>query len=211
MVQDEAVGDRVRVLKSLLGPKPPKVLVTSMPALLQPVPSRARLAEQTRTLRTGDALSLDEIARWLVSNGYQNTTAVELPGEFARRGGIIDLYAPDWFQPVRIELFGDEIESIRPFEVESQRSRERLESIDVTAVVGREEEREKRREGEEERRALDGSLSPFFPFPPAAGARPPCRLPSAAKLVPVDRAGRVGKRRAGNIANAWLSRVTFIP
>src|SRR5262249_3919756 len=48
----------------------------------------------------------------------------------------IDVFAPDWFQPVRIELFGDEIESIRPFEVESQRSRERLESIDVTAVVG---------------------------------------------------------------------------
>ena len=136
MVQDEAVGDRVRVLKSLLATNPPKVLVTSMPALLQPVPSRARLAQQTRTLRTGDSLSLDEIASWLVSNGYQNTTAVELPGEFARRGGIIDVYAPDWFQPVRIELFGDEIESIRPFEVESQRSRERLDSIDVTAVVG---------------------------------------------------------------------------
>ncbi len=135
MVQDEAIGDRVRALKSLLGPNPPKVLVTCMPALLQPVPSRARLAQQTRTLRTGDSLSLDEIASWLVSNGYQNTTAVELPGEFARRGGIIDLYAPDWFQPVRIELFGDEIESIRPFEVESQRSRERLESVDVTAVV----------------------------------------------------------------------------
>jgi transcription-repair coupling factor (superfamily II helicase) len=136
MVQDEAIGDRVRVLKSLLGPTPPKVLVTSMPALLQPVPSRARLAEQTRTLRTGEPLSLDEIASWLVANGYQNTTAVELPGEFARRGGILDLYAPDWFQPVRIELFGDEIESIRPFEVESQRSRERLKAIDVTAVVG---------------------------------------------------------------------------
>ena len=136
MVQDEAVGDRVRVLKSLLGPRPPKVLVTSIPALLQPVPSRSQLAQQTRTLRTGDALSLDEIAAWLVTSGYQNTTAVELPGEFTRRGGIIDIFAPDWFQPVRVELFGDEIESIRPFEVESQRSHERLETIDVTAVVG---------------------------------------------------------------------------
>jgi transcription-repair coupling factor (superfamily II helicase) len=135
MVQDEAVGDRVRVLKSLLGPHPPTVLATSIAALLQPVPSRARLAEQTRTLRAGKPLLLDEIAEWLVRNGYQNTTAVELPGEFARRGGIIDIFAPDWLQPVRIELFGDEVESIRPFEVESQRSRERLEAIDVTAVV----------------------------------------------------------------------------
>ncbi len=136
MVQDEAVGDRIRILKSLLGPRPPKVLVTSMPALLQPVPSREKLAQQTRTLRTGEPLSLDKIASWLATNGYQNTTAVELPGEFARRGGIIDIFAPDWFQPVRIELFGDEIESIRPFEVESQRSHQRLETIDVTAVVG---------------------------------------------------------------------------
>ncbi len=136
MLQDEAVGDRIRVLKSLVGPHPPKVLVTSIPALLQPVPGRARLAEQTRTLRTGEPLSLDEIAAWLVRNGYQNTTAVELPGEFARRGGIIDIFAPDWFQPARIELFGDEIESIRPFEVETQRSRERLKAIDVTAVTG---------------------------------------------------------------------------
>ncbi len=134
MVQDEAVGDRVRVLKTLLGPQPPKVLVTSIPALLQPVPSRSRLAEQTRTLRVGEPLSVEEISRWLVRSGFQNTTAVELPGEFSHRGGIIDIFAPDWFNPVRIELFGDEIESIRRFEVASQRSLERVEAIEVTAV-----------------------------------------------------------------------------
>ena len=105
MVQDEALGDRVRVLKSLLGTSPPKVLVTSIPAhcFAAGFRARARLAEQTRTLRTGEQLSLDDIAAWLVTSGYQNTTAVELPGEFARRGGIIDIFAlPDWFQPVRI-------------------------------------------------------------------------------------------------------------
>ena len=136
MVQDEAVGDRVRVLKTLLGPQPPKVLVTSIPALLQPVPSRSRLAEQTRTLRVGGPLSVEEISRWLVGSGFQNTTAVELPGEFSHRGGIIDIFAPDWFNPVRIELFGDEIESIRRFEAASQRSLERVETVDITAVVG---------------------------------------------------------------------------
>ena len=135
MVQDEAVGDRVRILKTLLGPQPPKVLVTSIPALLQPVPSRSRLAEQTRTLRIGESLSVEEISRWLVCSGFQNTTAVELPGEFSRRGGILDVFAPDWFKPVRIELFGDEIESIRQFEAASQRSLERVVTIDITAVV----------------------------------------------------------------------------
>jgi transcription-repair coupling factor (superfamily II helicase) len=134
--RDEAVGDRVRVLKTLVGPQPPKVVVTSIPALLQPVPSPQRLAEQTRTLRIGEALSVEDISRWLVSGGFQNTTAVELPGEFSHRGGIIDIFAPDWFNPVRIELFGDEIESIRRFEVASQRSLERVEAIDVTAAGG---------------------------------------------------------------------------
>ena len=136
VVQDEAVGDRVRVLKTLLGPQPPKVLVTSIPALLQPVPSRSQLAEQTRTLRIGGPLAVEEISKWLVRGGFQNTTAVELPGEFSHRGGIIDIFAPDWFNPVRIELFGDEIESIRQFEVASQRSLERIEAVDITAVVG---------------------------------------------------------------------------
>ncbi len=102
-----------------------------------------------------------------MSNGYQNTSAVELPGEFARRGGIIDVFAPDWFQPVRIELFGDEIESIRPFEVESQRSRERLESVAVTAVFDN-QERGKGRRGERELREDDVSPSPLPPFSPAA-------------------------------------------
>jgi transcription-repair coupling factor (superfamily II helicase) len=134
--QDEADGDRVRVLKSLLGSQPPKLLVTSIPALLQPVPSRSQLADQTRTLKVGEPLAVEEIASWLLGHGFQNTTAVELPGEFSRRGGILDIFAPDWFHPVRIELFGDEIESIRHFESATQRSLDRIAEVDVTAVIG---------------------------------------------------------------------------
>ncbi len=174
MVQDEAVGDRVRVLKTLLGPQPPKILVTSIPALLQPVPSRSRLAEQTRTLRIGEPLSVEEISRWLVRSGFQNTTAVELPGEFSHRGGIIDIFAPDWFNPVRIELFGDEIESIRQFEVASQRSLERVEAIDITAVTGAAEQgdREQGRQGAGrwEQRPAAAFPRPLLPFSLALAA-----------------------------------------
>jgi transcription-repair coupling factor (superfamily II helicase) len=134
--RDEANGDRVRVLKTMLGPQPPKVLVTCIPALLQPVPSPAELARRTRTIKVGETLPVDEISRWLVSAGYQNTTAVELPGEFSHRGGIIDIFAPDFLHPVRIELFGDEIESIRHFEAASQRSLDRIAEIDITASFG---------------------------------------------------------------------------
>ncbi len=59
---------------------------------------------------------------------------MELPGEFALRGGILDIFAPDWFHPVRLEFCGDEIESIRRFEVSNQRSLERLEAVEVTIL-----------------------------------------------------------------------------
>ena len=63
---------------------------------------------------------------WLVSGGFQNTSAVELPGEFSVRGGIVDIFAPDWYDPVRVEFFGDQVDSIRRFEVSGQRSLAKL-------------------------------------------------------------------------------------
>jgi transcription-repair coupling factor (superfamily II helicase) len=132
VIHDEVFGDRVRLLKLLQGAKPPKVLVTSIQSLLQPVPQRESLARQTRVLRIGEELSVAGLSQWLVENGFHNTTAVELPGEFSVRGGIVDIFAPDWYDPVRIELFGDEIESIRRFEVSTQRSLATLEHVEVT-------------------------------------------------------------------------------
>ena len=92
-----------------------------------------------------------------------NTPAVELPGEFSVRGGIVDIFAPDWDGPVRVEFFGDEIESIRRFEISSQRSLESLDAVDVT-IVG----------------------------PTRCRPRPSGRLPAAAKLVPAAGADGVG-------------------
>ena len=134
VIHDEVFGDRVRLLKLLESSDPPKLLVTSIQSLLQPVPDHQSLAAHTRTLRAGRELDIDALARWLVECGFHNTSAVELPGEFSVRGGIIDIFAPDWFDPVRIELFGDEIESIRRFEVASQRSLATLDAVDVTML-----------------------------------------------------------------------------
>ena len=84
-----------------------------MAAVVQPVPPRADLAARGRRLPVGDALDPDELAEWLVANGYKRVEAVEYPGEFGRRGGIFDLFPPDAADPVRLEFFGDEVESIR--------------------------------------------------------------------------------------------------
>lgn len=136
-VPDEAQGDRIALLKrlatSIEGDRP-RLMVTSIQALLQPAPPPPVLLEHTRRLSVGSELNSDTFLKWLAENGFENTTAVQLPGEFSPRGGIIDVFAPDWDHPVRIELFGDTIESIRRFEVSSQRSLDTLQSVDVTVL-----------------------------------------------------------------------------
>ncbi len=131
---DEIWGDRLRLLKQLWRSRPPSVLVTSIQALLQPVPPEPVLADHTRRLAQGDRLILDELCGWLVQNGFHHTPAVTLPGEFSRRGGIVDLFSWDWELPVRIELFGDQIESLRTFDPGTQRSQAVLTEIDLTAL-----------------------------------------------------------------------------
>ena len=111
---------------------------------------------------------MEDISSWFVRSGFQNTTAVELPGEFSHRGGIIDVFAPDWFNPVRIELFGDEIESIRRFEVANQRSLQRVEMVEITAAF----------DGQSENRKQCSRVP--------SRTRTFSRLPPAAKLVLAD-------------------------
>ena len=132
--QDEVFGERLQLLKALPGDEAPKLVVTSIQSLLQPVPSRETLDRQTRTLRVGESLPIAELSQWLVEHDFFNTSAVDLPGEFSIRGGIVDIFAPDWDGPVRVEFFGDEIESIRRFDIASQRSLESLAAVDVTVA-----------------------------------------------------------------------------
>ena len=134
VAHDEIFAARLRVLKRLAGPQPLPAVVTSIQALMHPVPSRVELAAATRRLRTGAALDLEEFVRWLVQQGLHSTTAVELPGEFSARGGILDVFAPDAEAPLRVELFGDAIESLRIFEPGSQRSQRNVDAAEVTAL-----------------------------------------------------------------------------
>jgi transcription-repair coupling factor (superfamily II helicase) len=111
------------------------VVVTSIAALLQPVPSRTERDAGTRTIRIGDELDRDDFLRWLVDRGFERTGGVEVPGEFCVHGGILDVYPPDPEEPFRIEFFGDEIESIRRFHVETQRKTAELQEATFTLVA----------------------------------------------------------------------------
>ncbi len=134
IVQDEAYGARLRTLKQLSRGKPPRLIISCIQALLQPTPSPDEIIAATRSIEVDSDLDVDELATWLEAHGCHKTSGVELPGEFAIRGGIVDLYAPEAENPVRIELFGDQVESIREFDVSTQRSLRSLQSSSVTML-----------------------------------------------------------------------------
>jgi transcription-repair coupling factor (superfamily II helicase) len=111
---DPATSSRLRLLQTL-PIDPPRLVLTTIAALLQPVPARDELARRGRKIATGEVIDPSQLAGWLVENGYKRVEAVEYPGEFSRRGGICDVFPPDAHDPVRLEFFGDEVESIRVF------------------------------------------------------------------------------------------------
>ena len=125
---DPTTTSRLRLLQQLQL-DPPKVLVCCIAAVCQPVPERADLAARGRTITAGEIVEPNELAEWLVANGYKRVDAVEYPGEFSRRGGICDIFPPDAPDPVRFEFFGDEVESIRTFAAGSQRSLEKKSGV----------------------------------------------------------------------------------
>lgn len=137
---DEVFGRRLRILKRLSGALPPRFVVTSFQALLQPVPKPALLAKTSRTIRVGETLAVEELIAWLVDRGMSRAEVVEVAGEFSLRGGILDIFPPDASDPVRIEFFGDDVESIRPFDPESQRSNDRWETVSISSVPSLEDQ-----------------------------------------------------------------------
>jgi transcription-repair coupling factor (superfamily II helicase) len=125
---DPITSSRLRLLQELTS-APPKIVIATIAAICQPAPRRADLASSGRTIAAGEVVEPTELSEWLVANGYNRVEAVEYPGEFSRRGGICDVFPPDSADPVRLEFFGDEIESIRTFAVSSQRSLDKKSAV----------------------------------------------------------------------------------
>lgn len=115
------------------------VIVVPVRALLRRIIPQATWQEWQRTLAVGDTLNLREFLEFMVEAGYERTDLVEAPGQFSSRGGIIDCYPLTEPHPIRLELFDNEIESIRQFDAVSQRSLAELPKIvigPVREVVG---------------------------------------------------------------------------
>jgi transcription-repair coupling factor (superfamily II helicase) len=132
--QKEIVGERLKTLLELSQGKS-SLLVTSLEPCLQLLIPQDELKRSILKFDLKDYLDLEIVANCLVSSGYEHVEIVEDRGEFSVRGGIIDVFPSNHSDPFRIELFGDEIESIRRFDVDSQVSVERVNSLIVMPVI----------------------------------------------------------------------------
>ncbi|MCY3743781.1 MAG: transcription-repair coupling factor [Candidatus Poribacteria bacterium] len=127
------VTDRMRCLERLLQ-KERSIVVTTSQAMLYKLPPRQHFADACRVLNLGDEIDPDDVAAMLMRGGYQSVELVEVKGEFARRGDILDVYPLTTDTPVRIEFFGDEIDTIRTFDPISQRSTASIQSVSLTPL-----------------------------------------------------------------------------
>lgn len=112
-----------------------RYVVTYPEALAEKVADRGVVERSTMTLRKNGSVDLTDTARWLRDNGFKEVDYVYEPGTFAIRGSILDIFGYSSEQPFRIDFFGDEIETIRTFNVETQLSERSLSEISVTADV----------------------------------------------------------------------------
>ncbi|XSG84761.1 MAG: transcription-repair coupling factor [Methylohalobius sp. ZOD2] len=126
----EIISQRLRTLTHL--PRTRRgVLITTAATLMQRLAPRKHILGQSFSLKVGDRLDLDTTRRQLEQTGYQYVPQVRQHGEFAVRGAILDLFPLTYDTPLRIELFDDEIESIRTFDPESQRSIEKVDTFEL--------------------------------------------------------------------------------
>ncbi|WP_018979314.1 transcription-repair coupling factor [Saccharibacter floricola] len=130
------VAERSATLSQLLEPAPKagRIVLSTVHALVQRVPPRAVFAGQSVTVKAGETLDAAMLAELLVGNGYTRVDTVMERGEFATRGGIFDVFPADASEPVRLDLFGDEVDHIRAFDVASQRSTRELATFSLSPV-----------------------------------------------------------------------------
>ena len=119
-------------------------IVTSFDGFMDALLPLDKMRERIRTYKIGDAVDFEAVKKDMVLLGYDREEQIEGPGQFAVRGGIMDIYPLTEEVPIRVELWGDEIDSIRTFDVESQRSIENLEEITIYPASDFPEEEAKR-------------------------------------------------------------------
>ena len=134
----EILAERMACLSALSvapGTRRSFVVITTINAAIQRVPPKDSVAIASFHASPGQVLDLDALTVFLARNGYSRSSTVREAGEFAIRGGIVDLFPPGHRQPVRLDMFGDTLESIRTFDAETQRTSGQIKSLSLVPVA----------------------------------------------------------------------------
>ena len=138
----ELVSQRMEVIQAVAAGEKATV-ITSFDAFMDTLLPKDVIVEKTVRIANDSTFHLEEMQSRLVALGYDREVQIEAPGQFAVRGGILDVYPLTEELPIRIELWGDEVDSIRTFDVETQRSIENLEEVSICPAVEFPQEGEK--------------------------------------------------------------------
>jgi transcription-repair coupling factor (superfamily II helicase) len=137
-VSAELFAHRASIIARICADECPQILIAPIAALMQPVPSAARMGGLVREIRSGGEVAPGVFIEWMSDAGYERVETIEYPGQFASRGGIIDVFPPTGSGgepiPVRIDFFGDEIDSMSEIDLDTMGSDRRIESITLGAV-----------------------------------------------------------------------------
>ena len=149
---DETRAERLRIVMKLLSDRDKFIIPASVQAICQPIPKSEVLKDSCFYLAVSKAVPPETLVGWLVDNGFEHVERVDLPGQFAHRGGIVDIFAPlvnekilsdkkqsdsssQNGEAIRIEFFGDSIESIRQINLDTQRSSQQIKSVNIVSAV----------------------------------------------------------------------------
>ena len=126
----ELLAERINTLYQLQSNEP-KIVIAHTASLIRYLPSVSLFKERMLHLQVNQQIEINDLKRALIYNGYQYTTRVDQPFYFAQRGGVIDVYSMQYPNPIRIEFFDDEIESIRFYDADDQRTIESVLEVDI--------------------------------------------------------------------------------
>lgn len=115
-------------------PDLPLLIITTISSMMQRVPPRNVIKSAGFTAKVGQHLRREELESYLSVNGYARASTVMEPGDFAIRGGLVDVFPPSFEEPIRLDFFGDELETLRAFDVDSQRTTTQLTEVTLAPV-----------------------------------------------------------------------------
>ncbi len=127
----ETAAERIRILYNLIINRSPQIIVTTIDAAMKKTLPRKELGDYAELILSNEEIDREQLIGKLESGGYVHTAIVEEPGDYCIRGGIVDIFSPLYLRPLRIEMFGDLVETLRFFSPVNQRTEEQIEEAIV--------------------------------------------------------------------------------